>query len=242
MTTAKTLIMSSLQQLRVYGPGETANDADLELGLVQLNYLLESLSNDSAACFAILEQLLPLVPNKQTYTIGHGGDLNGTRPIRLIYGPGAAYLVDNNNVTVSIDVWPQDRWNDIGYKGENADYPSVIFYDPQFPLANLNVWPIPTLAYTLHFDSYQALADLPTYTTALSLPPGYEPMLQHNLSVWLKPFYRGAQLDPIIEKLALRTLRIIKRMNKRQNYADFDAELLQRGAGAYDIYSDSYHV
>ncbi len=242
MTTAGTLITASLQQLRVYAASETPNDADMALGLQQLNLLLDTLSNDAAACFAILTQSLPMVAGKQTYTIGPGGDLSGIRPLRLIYGPGAAYLIDANNVTVSVDVWPQDRWNDIGYKAENADYPSVIFYDPQFPLANLNVFPIPTLSYTLYFTSYSQLGDLSGYTTTINLPPGYQAMLQSNLSVCLKPFYKNAALDPDIQRMAMRTLAAVKRTNRRQNYADYDVELMQRGSGSYDIYSDSYRT
>jgi hypothetical protein len=240
MTTAGDLIGNALQELKVYAPGESIDDADYASGLKQLNLLLDFLSNDSAACFANLEQSFPLVVGTQSYTIGTGGAFNGPRPLRLIYGPGAARVEDSNHVTVNLDVWPQDRWNQIGYKTENADYPSVIFYDPQFPLGIINVFPIPTQAWTLFFDSYLRLANLSSYTSTINLPPGYEPMLQHNLTVWLKPFWKSAQLDPIIEKLALRTLTMVKRTNKRQNIAEYDPELLQTSQGAYDINTDSY--
>lgn len=240
MTTARDIIESSLRQLTVYAPGESVDDDDLQEGLTQLNRLLDSLSNDAAACYAILEQHFPLVVGKQSYTIGPGGDFNGVRPLRLIYGPGAARVIDTNNVVVPIDVWPQDKWNQLGYPGENADYPSVIFYDPQYPLGIINVFPIPSIGYTLYFDSYLALANLASYQASLSFPPGYEAMLQNNLSVWLKPFYKKAQLDPIISTLAIRTLNAVKRMNRRQNMANYDPELMVRGAQSYDIYSDSY--
>ena len=240
MTTAQDIITDSLKELRVYAPGEPIDDADLADGLTQLNRLLDHLSNDSAACYALLEQSLPLQIGKASYTVGPGGDLNSTRPLRLIYGPGAAYILDANQVKYQVDVWPQDKWNTIAYPTQSADFPTIAFYDPQFPIGIVNVFPTPSQAFTFYFDSYLQLGNLTNYTSQILFPPGYEAMLQKNLSVWLKPWYKGAQLDPIVERLAIRTLASVKRTNKRQNMAEFDPELLVRGTAAYNVYSDSY--
>ena len=239
-TTAQDIITDGLQQLKVYAPGQSVRDVDLKIGLTKLNSLLEFLSNESAACFAILEQSLVLTPNKATYTIGPGGDVNGTRPIRLIYGPGAAYVKDNNGVKYNLDVWPQDKWNQLAFTNQTADFPTVLFYDPQYPLGNLNFYPTPTQAFTAYFDSYLQLASLASYTTALSLPPGYEAMLRWNLPIWLKTYWKSKPLDPLIEKMAMRTLNAVKRSNRRQNIAEYDPEILERGTASYNIYNDSY--
>ena len=42
------------------------------------------------------------------------GDFNMTRPIRIIDGPGTAYIRDSNNNDYAVDVVPQDKWNMTG--------------------------------------------------------------------------------------------------------------------------------
>ena len=55
MTTAQDIITDSLNILGVYAAGETISDADLEQAFTRLNDMLDSWSNESLTCFAILE-------------------------------------------------------------------------------------------------------------------------------------------------------------------------------------------
>jgi len=77
------LIQDSLEAIGVYQPGETITAADADRGLIVLNDLLEQWSNDNLACFAFLTQSIALQNNVGQYTIGPGGDVNGTRPLQL---------------------------------------------------------------------------------------------------------------------------------------------------------------
>ena len=97
MPTAQDMIYESLRLMAVYAPNETPTDADVEQGLTCLNDMLDSWSNESLSCFAILEQSGTVVAGKSSYTIGPSGDFNLTRPLRLIEGPGAAYSQDTQN-------------------------------------------------------------------------------------------------------------------------------------------------
>lgn len=239
MASAQSLIQTSLELLGVYAPGEVMTAADSSRGLQVLNAMMDQWSNDSLFCYAILEQSCPLVVGQNQYTVGPGGYVNGPRPLKIIEGPVSAYIMDENNNRYPVEVIPQDRWNMIGLLTNTSNIPDTIFYDPQYPLGIINVFPTPNQGNTLYFDSYLQLSDFTGLTTAMSLPSGYESAIYHNLAIALKPFFKDAQIDPIIIQLASDAKASIKRTNMRPNIANYDAEIVSRASPNYNIYRDS---
>lgn len=240
MTTAQDLITDSLQILQVYSPGDVIADADAERGLNTLNDMLDNWSNLSLNTFTITETSFTLQPGVGSYTIGPGGVINTTRPLRVLDGPGTAYVQDTNGNNYSVTVVPRDQWNLLGNRTNtvNSNFPDTLFYDPQYPLGIINVCPFPNIAYTMFFDSYTQLADLSSLTTAISLPPGYKRAIVTNLAMTLKPYFKTAQIDPLIVAEALKTLGDIKRTNLRTNVAVMEPELVSRASISYNIYTD----
>lgn len=238
MASALDLITDALQQLGVYAPGETISAADAATSLKALNDMLDSWSNESLVCVSILEQSLVMVPTISAYTIGPGGNVNSKRPLKLIYGPGAAYMLDPQGNRYPVDVVPRDKWNMIGSTQVNSNVPNTLFYDPQFPLGILNVFPTPNIAWTLFFDSYLQLTDFPDLATDIGLEPGYVEAFQTNLAVKLKRYFKTGPLDPDLLIAALGAKGNIKRTNQRENIAVYDQELVARAEGSYNIYSD----
>lgn len=241
MSTALAIIQSSLEELGVYSPGEVLTSADSTRALDQLNKLLDSWSNESLTTFTILEQKFALVPGKAAYTIGLTGspDVNQARPIRVLESPGTAYVQDTNQNNFPVKVVAQARWNQIGNRGSAtvSNIPDTLFYDPQMPLGIVNIWPTPTLAYTLFLDSYAQLSNLANVNTNISLPPGYEAAIQHNLCIWLAPFFKNGSVSDEIKFLARDTKKVIKRSNMRTNEAAF--EIGAMGRSSYNVYTDS---
>lgn len=240
-TSALVLLQAILEKLRVYSAGQPINAADSARGLEQLNRMLDRWSNQSLTCFANVEQPIPLVALKGQYTIGTSGgaDVNLTRPLAIKTGYGGAYLVDSNQYRYPVEVVEQDRWNQIGTLTINAQIPSAIFYDPQFPLGIVNVYPLPLLAYTLYIDSRLPFTQFASLTSSVTLPPGYEAAIENNGCVELKPFFKGAQLDPDIKELARESLADIKRTNMRDIVAQFDDAIVSHAAPTYNIYNDN---
>lgn len=233
MATARDMITRAFCELQVYRPGEQLLDVDAAQGLIALNAMLDSWSNESLTCYAILEQSVLLIPNVAQYTIGPGGMINSTRPLRLKFGVGAAYTLDTQGTRYPIDVVAQEVWNQITLSTINSSIPTVLFYDPQFPLAKLNFYPVPnTGGYTAYWDSYLAISTLPSLQTVLSLPVGYQEAIQLNLALKLKPIYPRAILDPSTIKGASDAKRNIKVNNQRDITAVFDPELIARSSQA----------
>lgn len=240
MPAASDLIQGALELLQVYSPGETALQPDLARGFSRLNQMIDSWSNESLTTYAILEQNAALKPGQTFYTIGPGGDFNMTRPIRVSYGPGAAYILDQNNNRYPVDVVPRDRWNQIwNLVSVTSNLPSTMFYDPQFPLGVIGIWPMPNTTITLFWDSYLQIARFTSLATTLQLPPGYEKAIEENLAIYMAPVFPTAVVSPLLTASAAESKGNVKRSNIRQSIANFDPEITT-SKGRYNIYSDSY--
>lgn len=237
--TARDIIQDAMEKLGVYAPGETMNAADAKRGLIVLNDMLESWSNESLSCYTILEQSTILTPGVSQYTIGAGATLDMTRPIRLITGPGAAYMQDDNGNNYGMDVVPRDQWNLLGTRQITSDVPDTLFYDPQFPWGVLNFYPIPIIGWTAFWDSYLQLSDVSTLETPISLPPGYNLALKSNLCLFLQPYFTNAQVSVLLLKQASDAKGNIKRANQRMNVAVYDPEIVSHATATYNFFTDS---
>jgi hypothetical protein len=238
MPTAGEIIQDALELLQIYGPGDQISAADSARALSTLNDMLDVWSNESLACYAILTQSFPLVVGQSTYTVGPGGQIDGPRPLRLIDQPGSAYLLDENQNRYLMTVLDEMRWNMQTTAVANSDLPDLMWYDPQFPLGVINIWPTPAIGFTCSFTSYLQLADFADLTSPFSLPPGYKRAITTNLALSLKPYFATAQIDPLILDEARTTKASVKRTNMRPQVATYDPEIVARGQNTYNIYSD----
>ena len=241
MATALDMITQSLRKIGVYAPSETLTDADAQQGLTSLNDMLDSWSNENLSTFALLQQSGTLVPGQQTYTIGPGGNFNTTRPLKIEDGPGRCYVVDSTGQNYPLDVIDAQRWNLLGQLNINSNIPTALYYDPQFPLANINIFPIPNIGYTLYWNSYLPLVDFSTLASVLSLPAGYKKAIQDCLCIELWPHFKadGAQIPVNIVNDASVAKANIKRKNMRPMIAFFDKEIVSRSTPTYNIYRDT---
>jgi hypothetical protein len=243
MTTANDLIQDAMEQGQWYAPGETMSSADAQRGLTTLNAMLDEWSNESLACYCNLEQSVTLIPGQAAYTVGPGGDVNGQRPLNVLIGPGAARITDTNGNQYDVEVITQDRWNIIGAPYSTSDYPDTLFYDAQFPLGIINVFPTPSMAYTLTWDSRLQLSDLSNLTSPFSLPPGYYKAITSCLALDLFPYFaaKGEQPSQLLIAKAFNAKGAVKRTNMREVVAYMDSAIVSRAQGTYNISSDSYN-
>ena len=75
----------------------------------------------------------------------------------------------------------QERFNEILYKSQPGPWPTVAWYNTQFPYALLNVYPSPSQAGELHLFTDTILGRL-TMTQAIIMPQGYVRMLKWLLA------------------------------------------------------------
>lgn len=241
MTTARDLIQGALERIQVYAPGEQASNPDFARGLSELNSMLDSWSNENLTCYSILQQTGTIIPGVTQYTIGPGGTFNMIRPLRIDSSPGAVYLIDNNGDKYLLDVREQFDFNMISEPNVNSDLPSILFYDPQFPLGIINIYPAPNQSFPLYFDSYLQMADLGSLSAVLSLPPGYEKAIRDNLAIEISPYFPTAVVTDKLENSARKSKANVKRTNIRLNISSYDQAIVAKPRGTWDIYSNSYN-
>jgi hypothetical protein len=239
--TAGDICLKAAQMLGVYDAQTPLTDSDAQLLLDLLNSMMDEWSNYTLACYEILEQSVMLVPGQNQYTIGPGGQINATRPLKILTDPGTAYVQDSNGNNYPMQVVPKDKWNLYSNRSSlvNSNFPDVLYYDPQFPLGVINVMPYPNIAYEMFFDSMAQLGEFSNLNTTVSLPPGYNIAMFSNLAVLSKPFFLDAQLPPEIIQTAARTLGAVKRTNIRDIYALYDQEIVSSAQISYNVYTDS---
>ena len=245
MSSAGSMIQASLERIRAYAPGQSMGAASSSRGLDQLNKYLDSLSNESLACYAKTTISFQLVPLKTQYTIGLTGspDINATRPLRLLEGAGMAYSLDANGNRYPIEVVPQTRWNVLGNVTDTTQSttPTIIFYDPQYPLGTINVYPSPTEGFMTYVTAYMQLAQMTNLTQEFSLPPGYELMIETGLAIQMWPFFKSGDPPASLVRMATNAKRNVKRTNQNTDEAMIDPALTN-APGFYDVYTDSYRA
>lgn len=231
LSTAGDLIRAALGKLLVLGTQDTLADADMQTGLDGLNAMLDSWWLQSLAVYTIEQQNFPLTANVGAYTIGPGGTWNTTRPPRIVNAFARFQGVD-------YPVNPIDRlqYDPIPYK-TTGGIPMVLFYDREFPLGTVNLYPVPNLAMDLYIDSYQQVRSFANVADPINLPPGYARAIIFNLAVELAADY-GKAVPPDVAMIAKESLGVLKRANAQDRTLKYDYALLNNLA--YNVYSDTY--
>lgn len=215
MATAQTIIDRSIRLIGALESGESATAQETADCLVALNALIDSWRNDALIVHAITSVSKTLTPADGSYTIGTGGDINTTWPVKI---DGAT--VTDSASDYPLDVVPENRWRLIQDKSQTG-FPRVLYYDPQYPLGVVNLWPVPSSAYTLKLSVWTPIGTLASAATAIALPPGYERALTTALAIEIAPEFQK-QVSAELAKAAQNSLALIKRNNVRPILMDIE--------------------
>ncbi len=186
----------------------------------------------------MLEQSFPLQVGVSSYTIGTGGTIATARPFNI----SEAYIRDDGGNDFGMVIRPRDWWNAIGNRSSTitSQIPTDLFYDPQFPLGVINIFPTPLLAYSCYFDTTQDQPGPMVLTTVLSMPPGYERMYVANFAMELVLLGFETTLDQkqlaLLAKVASDSMAAVKSTNMTEQIASYDDALISRSNASYNIY------
>jgi hypothetical protein len=242
LVTAQDLVTRAMKALGALGSNEVPSATEATDGLVALNTMLDSWAGEELASYQVLEQSVVLTVGKSQYTIGTVGtpDINVDRPLAIVQ----AYIQDTNGLRYLMKVVPRDKWNQIGQLTITSQIPNTLFYDPQFPLGVLNLYPVPLQPWTLFYDSMLQQALFTALTTQLSAPPGYTRAYVLNLALEMMNVGFHSMLSPpdldMLVKNAADAKANIKRNNiaTREVIANYDSAIVSHSYASYNIYSD----
>lgn len=208
MATALDMIKRAMRLIGVLSKGETPDDQDAADGLVSLNAMLGSWSNERLMIHVLTLDDVSLTPGKQVYTIGPGGEIDTVRPTSI--DPSTYVLW--NGVSYPVQVLNLQQYNGLALKGLEANIPEAIWYSPSYPLGQLTLYSVPTEAMTLKLWSSKPFTSFATLTTQVTLPPGYEEALAFNLAVRIAPEYE-TQPSAEVSRTAVTSKKLLKRTN-----------------------------
>lgn len=231
MATAADLIRRSLKLLGVLAAGESLRAEDQADGLTELNALLGTWANDGLNTFGKRVSSHVLTPSTSPHSIGSGGTINTTRPVRI---DGAGITQVGQSAETPLRILTESEFQAIPDKTQTAAVPSALWFNGLYPLAHLWLWPVPTTAATLVLYSWTRITEFAAASDAVSLPDGYENALAHALALQLAPMF-GVEPSGLLVQNAAESLTAIKRTNNKTELAEIDPAVL--GGGAVNLYT-----
>ena len=231
MTTANDLIARSLRIAGALGAGETMDSDEAADGLTALNTMLDSWRIKRAMVYHIKEEEFTLVAGQSVYTIGTGGNFSTTRPDKIEY----AYIRENGN-DYYMEVVTVDAFKRITNKTVSSDLPDHLYYETEYPLGKIHIYPEPSQANLIYLNTWQILQSFATLTEEIALPPGYERAIVYNLAEEIAPEF-GVELSAGASKIANESKQNLVRINARPVIAKIDSAITGRG-DRYNIYGD----
>lgn len=242
MPTALQLIVRAYKALTVVGTSSAVAPTaeQRQDGLDALNALLDSWSNENLSCYQVQDTNFQLQIGVSSYTVGAGGTISSiARPLQVIQ----ARLTDGGGNNYQFNIRSRDWWNRIGNLSSiiTSQIPTDMFYDPQYPLGVLAVWPWPLTNYTVYFDSYLPVANLSTLTHSLSMPIGYERAMVYNLAAEIATMQGIVnEVVPQVMEIASKSIAAVKRTNvgNREIISTYDGALVSHAYATYNPYAD----
>lgn len=230
MSTANDLITAALRRARILGADQVPSASESADGLATLNRMLDAWWNKRLLVYQVVQENFALVAGQVSRTIGTGGNFNTTRPVKLADGcfvrrSGVDYplgLIEDRTIYDAISV------------KSTPGLPSLVFYDPVYPLGVLYFYFTPDAADSVYLNSWKRLQTFAALVTVVSLPPGYEDLIVDGLAIKLCPEY-GMAVSGDLRRGFAETKRSLGQVNSPSLVMDLDPVLLARGGGAYDI-------
>jgi len=219
------LIIRAVKEIGGVAKAEPLSADELTDGFNILNDMLDAWAAERLLIYQLVRSTYPLTANKQTYTIGVGGDFNAVRPV-WIQDAGLINVAYTPTFELPVRILTIDEWAALTIKSQQATQSWYLWNDYGFPLSTLSLWPVPSVS-TLQLALYvpTPISQFANVNATVSFPPGYAEALRYNLAVRLCPSW-GKQLDPVLANMASESLRTIQRANERFDTLGVDNALI----------------
>ncbi len=239
MTTPAQLIALALVDAGIYGQGQTASAEDTNNAFTRLNWMISEWARKRWLVYHLIDVSFTTT-GAVSYTVGNGGDFNTPRPDK-IESAFARQLIPNSSTPIDYPleiIQSREDYNRIRMKNLGS-WPSLVFYDSDYPLGNLFVWPVPNSGqFSVHISVKQPLAQFATLVEDIAFPPEYEAAIFYNLVIRLQAAFKVPP-DPIVVALAKDGLNVLRGSNTQIPTLRMPGALVGRFR-AYNVFSDGH--
>jgi len=227
----------------VKGEGETLSPSQAQAGLYTLQEMIDAWNADNLNLYTVAIKSITVSGTKQAYTFGPGGDFDlPTRPAAL-ESAWFRQLTTTPFVDLPIYLLSANDWGNVTSKGITGQLSQYGYYDQGFPLATLNLWPIPNLSIgevIVHY--FDLLNSNFLLSDTVSLPPAYRGAIRFNLARLIAA-ENGIEAPLTVVQQAVQYKRLLEENNGQElQRMGFDAGAMGSQAGRYMIQSDTLRV
>jgi hypothetical protein len=216
MATVQDLIYTALRSLGIgLNPGQTPNTAELSDGLAILNRMTNAWATERLTMFTSARTVQNLVAGQQVYQMGPGApDWDMPRPQYL---DGAGLILTNEDPaeeyeTPLVILRTDTEWQRVTVKALPSTLPVALYMEPDWPYAQVALWPAPTAINQIALYVPQAVSQFSSLSDTVSLPPGYEEALVYSLAIHLAPAW-NTEVPATVAALAMSAKDSLKRAN-----------------------------
>ncbi len=233
------LIKASYRKLAVYASGETPSADELNDGLSALQSMLRRWAAKKVLVYATVKESFTLVAGTYLYTYGTGGTFNSDRPFKI----EGVYIQDAGGVSHEVDLIDESKYRALAVK-TTLSRPYALFFHPNYPLANIYLYPVPDTAESIYFDVLKPFTEASSFTAlsdTLQFPPNYEEALIYNLALRMSSEF-GKVITAEVAGIAMDSYKEIIHVNSENQYESIELGIpVGSGIGKrYSINSDSY--
>jgi hypothetical protein len=198
--TTQRLLRAMMKAIGIVDIGNEPEPEQYIDALESVNMMLNTLAAGGLVIHHIITSSLTMTSGQSSYTIGTGGNFNIIRPNKIVGG----FTRDSSLLDSPVRVIDRDQFNRIGSKSDSGK-PTLLYYDPKYPLGTVYFNCKPDYAYTLSLDCLRPMAALTLADDPFSMPPEYEEFIKWNGAMRIASDYGVAPRADIV-KLANDTM------------------------------------
>ena len=242
--TAQSVIESAMRLIGVIARGQSASAEEQKYGLATLNDMIESWNLQRVLIYETSRELCTLAANKNPHTIGlafdggQAGDFNIARPPNI---QGASLIQLGTNTELAIRILSKEQYQRIPNKGTVGTYPNELWYEREWPLGKIHLYPVPAEASQLVLYIWKQLDSGLALTDKFKVPPGYLRAIRFNLAVELASEF-GMVASKEVSRIAMESKAAIASLNNDEpSYMEIDPSLTGIGVrSGYNIRSGEF--
>ena len=212
--TAGQIILDALQELQIYGSGNTLKAADSAMALRRLSWMLKEWQDDGLNLWRLTSGTVSASASPLTLATR----MQDVEEARLALG-------SPSNYERPLERWEWGKYVSLPNKAQAGAAPTIFVFRNEFDndtgdVSRLYLWPVPSAAVTINFSGPRVIQDVTDVAQNIDVPQQYTRTVMMNLAAVLAPAF-GLANDPnaiVTIREAARLYQIMRANDRPASY------------------------